>query len=326
MSIQFLESFSHAAVLGLREKARKPLPMDTWFNISGWFLSSLAAGGNVFVIILIVRTHRLHCSTNWLILSLAVADFGVGVVVYPWAYICDNCLYCNLNVYMAFYWFFVHSSATNLCALTWDRYTATVHPFKYPSCTTARQPARAVLLVWIGPSIISLSLLLGIYLTSSTTVLKILRLIGVSAFSITACILLLYGVTRVLIVALKKARQDSVSLSHLRPERQLDSQNDDETFRESTLPRRHKRYSTAFFLIAIVMFFLGCHVAVNYLVLCITFSCHVSHIPPRIVNCLLVINSAANPIVYAFLKPDIKAEFKKIIRRRKPRADDRTSV
>ena len=48
---------------------------------------------------------------------------------------------------------------------------------------------------------------------------------------------------------------------------------------------------------------------VNYLLLCITFSCHnFSDKAGLILILFLVLNSAVNPLVYAFLKKDIKME------------------
>lgn len=75
---------------------------------------------------------------NWFILLLVVVDFGVGVVVYLWVYICDNCLYCNLNVYMVFYWFFVYLLVINFCVLIWDCYIVIVYFFKYFFCMIVR--------------------------------------------------------------------------------------------------------------------------------------------------------------------------------------------
>ena len=53
---------------------------------------------------------------------------------------------------------------------------------------------------------------------------------------------------------------------------------------------------------------------VNYIVLCITFSCHnFSNKAGQILILLLVLNSSVNPLVYAFLKKDIKMEINKLI-------------
>ena len=284
--------------------------MEGWFNFLGWLLSIITAVGNAFVVVLIAKKRQLHSSANWLVVSLAVADFGVGVVVFPAGYLCFNTTVCNLRVYVAFHWFFLHSSVANLCTLTWDRYTAIVHPFKHLTCMTARRPRIVILLAWLIPLTLSSALVLGMYTTNSLTALKIIRLTTVSAFDILACVLLLYDVSRIIFVARAKAREQAREESAMQRSQQTT---------ESIPSRRGKKHKTANFLIAIVLFFLGCHVVINSLILCITFSCGVSDIGARILTLLLVLNSAVNPLVYAFLKRDIKTELKQIIWRAKRR-------
>ena len=284
--------------------------MEAWFVWSGWLLSIVTVAGNGFVVFIIARNHRLHSSANWLVLFLAVADLGVGVVSFPMGYLCSRMAACNLRVYMAFHWFFLHSSVANLCVLTWDRYTAIVHPLKYVTCMTSRRPGRVILLAWFIPLAISLYLILGMYATDSRTTWKIIRLTGVSVFDILACILLLYSVARILFVARAKAKDD---LRKRVRSRELQSS------RENSISRRRNKHNTVVFLVAIVTFFLGCHVMINYLLLSIMFSSTVSTLAPRIITLLLVVNSAANPIVYAFFKPDIKTELKKLFCREQER-------
>lgn len=146
----------------------------------------------------------------------------------------------------------------------------------------------------------------GIYATQSTTVLKILRATGVSAFDIICSALLFYAVVRILVVVRTKWRQESAT------ERQVESNSASYTSARAAVSRRRKKYSTAPLIIALVVLFLICYSLVNYLVLCITFSCLVydSASAGQILNLLLVLNSAVNPLVYAFLKRDIKRQVK----------------
>ena len=279
------------------------------YDIFGWFLSIVTATGNGFVVFLIAKNRQLHSSANWFVLSLAVADLMVGVVVFPSGYFClNNSNACNPNVYIAFFWLFLHSSVTNVCALTWDRYIAIVHPFKYNTSMTARRPGIVIFIAWLIPLAIALSLFVGMVATSSDTVLKILRVTGVSAFDIMSCVLLFYAVVRILVVARAQSKQESSLKRQLRSNRRSNT--------EDATPRRHNKHDTAAgFIIAIVLLFLGCYVMVNYLVLCIifNFSCQVSEKKGQVVSLLLVLNSAVNPIAYAFLKKDIKREIKKLI-------------
>ena len=151
--------------------------MESLLNLFGWILSILTAAGNGFVIFLVAKSRRLHSSANWFVLSLAVADFIVGIAVFPSSYFYNKySVACNSRVYMAFFWFFLHSSVTNRCTLTLDRYIAIVHPLKYNISMTERRPAMVILLAWLIPFAISLSLLVGVYATTSDTGLNVIRL------------------------------------------------------------------------------------------------------------------------------------------------------
>jgi len=213
---------------------------------------------------------------------------------------------------MAFFWFFRHSSVTNLCSLTWDRYIAIVHPLKYNISMTVRHPRVVILAAWLIPFAISVLLLVGMHVTKSNTMLKLLRIAGVSAIDIISCALLLYGVVRILVVARAPSRQ--VSAIELQVQRSTSSHDcSQSTVTEPATSRRREKHNTAPFVIALVIFFLGCYL-VNYLVLCMAFSCHqVSDDTAQVVICLLVVNSAVNPLVYALLKNDIKMEISKFI-------------
>lgn len=280
--------------------------MEWWLNFLGWFLSVVTAAGNGFVIFLLSRSRRLRVSDNRFVLSLAIADFSVGFAVFPSGYLCSIWKTCNLRVYIAFYWFFLHSSVTNLCVLTWDRYAFIVYPFKYHTFVTSRRPTIVIMLAWSISFALALFLVLGMYATNSPTAWKATRLTGVAAFDIFSCILLFYAVVRILIV---QAQQNSALEAE---ERRLSHS---QTLNQVSLPRRRsRRRNTAGFIIAVVMFFLVCYMIVNYLLFCIAFSCN--RLPDNaglVITFLLIGNSAVNPLVYAFLKRDIKRETRRLI-------------
>ena len=54
--------------------------METWFWVLGWFLSILTMVVNGFVIFLVCSKRQLRTKTNAFVVSLAVADFGVGMM------------------------------------------------------------------------------------------------------------------------------------------------------------------------------------------------------------------------------------------------------
>lgn len=274
--------------------------MEAFLSSIGWFLSVATATGNGFVVILIVKNRRLHSSANWFVLSLALADFVVAVIVFPSGYICNKLMACHTRIEMALFWFAIHASVTNLCALTRDRYVAIVYPFKYNASMTNRRPEKVIMIAWLTPFIISLALFVGMYVTASETALKALRLTGVSAFDLTSCMLLLYAVVRVLTVARAQSHQSTAI------ELQL----------QSVAIRRHRKHNTARFIIALILFFLGCYIVANCLLMCLTFSCNLSTKSSKkvaqVLTLLFVLNSAVNPLVYAFLKKDIRREIRKL--------------
>ena len=276
---------------------------DFWLNILGWLLSVVTIVGNGFVVGLVSKNRQLHSSANWFVLSLAVADLTIGFAVFPLQYLCIKKIKCDSFVTTAMFWFFLHSSVTNLCTLTWDRYIAIVHPFRYTNFITKRHPGLVITAAWLIPFAISLSLLVGMYATDSTTAWKILRLTGVSVFDMISCVLLLYAVVRILVVARAQAKISNAI--------QLQLQCNQSSEVTGTV-RKRKRSNAAGFVVAIVVFFLGCYALVNYLILCFTFSCKVPGKAGQILNVLLVLNSAANPVVYAFCKNDIKTHMKKL--------------
>lgn len=184
--------------------------MEGWLDVSGWLLSVLAVLGNGFIIAFIAAIPRLHFPPNWFVFSLAVADLGVGMVAFPGGYVCVSYKrICNQSIYMAAYWFLVHSSVANLCILTWDRYTAILHPLRYNTSIILRRPGRIILLAWLIPLLISLYLVLGMFAANSDTVLKVLRLTGVSGFDILCSTLFVYAVVRILAVICAQSLQNS---------------------------------------------------------------------------------------------------------------------
>ena len=195
---------------------------------------------------------------------------------------------------MAFFWFFRHSSVTNLCSLTWDRYIAIVHPLKYNISMTVRHPRVVILAAWLIPFAISLSLFVGMYVTNSKTAWKVLRLTGVSVFDIVSCALLFYAVVRILVAA----RTQSHQVCEIELQLQCNFSST-----EAGTSRRRRTPNTVRFIIALVVFFLACYVIVNFSVLCQIFSCPVSGKKVgHVVTCLLVLNSAVNPGLRAFEK------------------------
>ena len=126
--------------------------METWFWILGWVLSFLTILGNGITIFLVSSRRNLRTKTNAFIVSLAVADFCVGLGVIPSLFFCDITNTCDWPDHW-FSWmnFISYTSAGNLCGLVLDRFIANVYPLKYITFMTRRRITQAIFFSWALP-------------------------------------------------------------------------------------------------------------------------------------------------------------------------------
>ncbi|XP_072948777.1 dopamine D2-like receptor [Epargyreus clarus] len=123
--------------------------------------------GNVLVIMSVVRERTLQTVTNYFIVSLAVADLLVAVVVMPFgvyylvhgswglpAFICD--VYIAMDVTSS------TSSIFNLVAISVDRYIAVTQPIKYAKHKNNRRVWFTIVLVWLISAAIGAPIVLGL--------------------------------------------------------------------------------------------------------------------------------------------------------------------
>ncbi|XP_075047406.1 D(2) dopamine receptor [Mixophyes fleayi] len=129
--------------------------------------------GNVLVCMAVSREKALQTTTNYLIVSLAVADLLVATLVMPWVvYLevvgewrfsrihCD--IFVTLDVMMC------TASILNLCAISIDRYTAVAMPMLYNTrYSSKRRVTVMITVVWVLSFAISCPLLFGLNNTAS---------------------------------------------------------------------------------------------------------------------------------------------------------------
>jgi len=117
--------------------------------------------GNGLVVIAVASTRRLRSSvTNYFIVSLAVADLTVAVLVMPYAVLYE--LYGRWTFGWVFCYFWISCDVTcctasilHLCVISVDRYIAVTEPLSYRSRMTRHRALMAVVGVWTCSSAIS---------------------------------------------------------------------------------------------------------------------------------------------------------------------------
>ncbi|XP_042621647.1 trace amine-associated receptor 13c-like [Cyprinus carpio] len=138
-------------------------------NIMYVFFSLLSAWTvflNLLVIISISHFKKLHTPTNLIILSLAVADMFVGLIVMPVDAIklIETCGYFGdtfCDMFIIIMGLLISTSMCNLVLIAVDRYVALCHPLLYPQKITMTKTLISICLCWFFSSTYNIGYLVG---------------------------------------------------------------------------------------------------------------------------------------------------------------------
>ncbi|XP_039673269.1 trace amine-associated receptor 13c-like [Perca fluviatilis] len=135
---------------------RKPLspwPQTLVINITLYFISLITVTLNLLIIISISHFRQLHTPTNILLLSLAVSDFLVGLLLMPgeifrktscWFF---GDLVCFLYNYLST--IITVSSIVDMVLISVDRYVSICDPLHYTTKVTVNRVKLCVCLCWL---------------------------------------------------------------------------------------------------------------------------------------------------------------------------------
>nr|XP_021328042.1 trace amine-associated receptor 13c [Danio rerio] len=125
------------------------------YNIIYVFVSLLSAWTvflNLLVIISISHFKKLHTPTNMIILSLAVADLFIGLIIPIEAIrMTESCWYFGdivCGLYLVSVELLLSASLGNLILIAVDRYVAVCHPLLYPQKITITKTLISICLSW----------------------------------------------------------------------------------------------------------------------------------------------------------------------------------
>lgn len=273
-----------------------------WFWFLGWFFTTLALLGNGLVIFLVIFKRVPRTTTNWLILSLAVADFCSAVTLLPTMFIAN--FYYEIDLSHAGLWYkicftFMYTSTTNLCVLTADRFIAVVKPLKYVSLMERNSPILLICMAWLT-SLIFFTLPSAFSYQGNESFTATFEINRVFMFQVFPSIVFLLVTCRLIYIANKLSRQTAALEAQVRynyafPKNGLISKT------------RHPERRTVAMTILIITLFNVTYAGGNYICYCfLAKTCVVPETLEMAIRLLFIINVAANPMAYAFFKKDIR--------------------
>ena len=274
--------------------------METWFWILGWSLSILTIAGNGFIIFLVCSKRQLRTKTNAFVVSLAVADFCVGMSVVPPMFFCEIANGCSTKSYWMTYLrlLFSYASVTNLCSLVLDRYIAVVKPLKYFAFMTRRRVIQMVSLSWGIQVAVRIVDILNWSIFKASLLLDIIVWISIIFFEVLPCFVVIIGLISMLLVIFKHDRATRTIAKQLR-------------FNHRVSFKTQEKSAVKVMVVVIGLFLLcyGFYIRCTFAYIFKTGNCDAEEYKIT----FLVLNSTINPIAYAMYRKDIKKEIKRSI-------------
>ncbi|XP_064878358.1 trace amine-associated receptor 13c-like [Oncorhynchus nerka] len=276
-------------------------------------ISAVTVFLNLLVIISISHFKQLHTTTNLLILSLAVSDLLVGLIVIPvtTVAIMESCwgfgeYFCVFHLYMAF--LCTSLSLGSLVLISIDRYVAVCDPLSYHSKITTTRTICCISITWccciiydavIIKRVVNVQVLsrclTECFIVEGITWVNIIDLVSTT---VVPCSIIITLYLKIFVVARSQARKvfskEAASVSGVK------------TVHASKSERKAAK------TLAIVV--------VNYFICWIPslfvfsfFSILFENFLAYFISFLPLVNSLINPIIYAFFYPWFKVTAKRIL-------------
>ena len=264
--------------------------MEAWFWILGWSLSILTMAGNGFIIFLVCSKRQLHTKTNAFVVSLAVADFCVGMSVVPPMFFCEVATGCKPQSYEIKFarWLFGYPSVMSLCSLVVDRYIAVVKPLKYLTFMKRRRVIQMVSLSWALPLAHIIVMSLNWYIFKTPQFEDFVFWVTAIVFELLPCLILIASFASMLQVLCKHQRAARTREKQLR-------------FNHHHVSLKIQEKSAVKIMAVVIGLFLLCYGFYIHCSLIHIFQSSECNDEEYKIP-ILVLNSAINPVAYAFFR------------------------
>ncbi|XP_072822037.1 trace amine-associated receptor 7a-like [Vicugna pacos] len=283
--------------------------------------AALAVFGNLSAMISVLHFKQLHSPANFLIASLACADFLVGAAVMPFSTVrsVESCWYFGqrfCQFHSCFDGSFCYASIYHLCFISLDRYLAVTDPLLYPTRFTANVSGLCIAFSWLFSIFYSFSLFgTGANEAGLEDLVSALTCMGgcqiaVNQSWVLVNFLLFFLPTLVMIIVYSKifliAKQQARKIESVSNKTVRSS----DSYRDRVAKRERKAAKTLG--IAVVAFLISwLPYYVNSII-----DAFLGFITPTYIYEILVwiayFNSAMNPLIYAFFYPWFRKAFKLI--------------
>ncbi|XP_065113376.1 trace amine-associated receptor 13c-like [Paramisgurnus dabryanus] len=283
------------------------------YNIMYVFFSLLSVWTvflNLLVIISISHFKKLHTPTNMLILSLAVADLLVGLIVTPLEAIrfIETCWYFGdtmCRLFLIIMGLLLNTSLSNLVLIAVDRYVAVCHPLLYPQKITMTRTIIIICVSWFCSSAYNISIVITTSQSKYTCygectfmVIFVWKIIEMILSFLFPCTVIITLYLRIFYVA---HHQVKVINSLMRSGKHLT---------EGSV-RRKSESKAALTLGIIVTVYLFCWIP--FFILSLTPITSMTSAIAYFMLWMLYINSGVNPLIYAIFYPWFRTSVKHIL-------------
>lgn len=142
------------------ELAKYSLPEAVGIGVVLALICFFSVAGNVLVVVAILTDRNLRKTSNYFIISLALADMLVAIMVMTFAIANDILGYWIFmkefcSVWISFDIMCSTASILNLCAISLDRYIHIKSPLHYETLVTPLRTCTAMSVVWLLSALIS---------------------------------------------------------------------------------------------------------------------------------------------------------------------------